>query len=103
MQHGRTYKVKGKDCILACNNSIIPYPCPQLPGDHKQALMNQVKSPILYTSVALNNWRAWNKLGIGAVVSPGSYHVLTMLDFPVSLGDYSAATKPDGPIVVHME
>ncbi|MGI9289320.1 MAG: NAD(P)-binding protein [Pseudomonadales bacterium] len=103
MQHGQTYKVKGKNCILACNNSIIPYLCPHLPEDQQQALKNQIKSPILYTSVALNNWRAWHNLGIGAVVSPGSYHILTMLDFPVSLGGYSFAAKPDEPIVVHME
>ena len=68
-----------------------------------QALANQVKPPILYTNVALRNWQAWKNMGIGAVVSPGGYHVASSLDFPVSLGDYEFARGPDEPIVVHME
>ena len=66
-------------------------------------MAKQVKSPILYTTVALNNWRAWKKLGVGAVIAPTSYHVNAMLDFPVSLGDYKFASEPDDPITVHME
>jgi spermidine dehydrogenase len=103
VQDGQAYQVQTKDCVLACNNSIIPYLCPQLPEKQRKALANQVKSPIIYTSVALRNWRAWKKMGIGGVLSPGSYHPLTMLDFPVDLGDYTFATSPDDPIIVHME
>jgi spermidine dehydrogenase len=66
-------------------------------------MASQVKTPILYTNVALHNWRAWKEMGIGAFVSPTSYHVNAMLDFPVSLGDYAFSASPDEPIVVHME
>jgi spermidine dehydrogenase len=69
----------------------------------REALSGQVKTPILYTNVALRNWRAWKKLGIGAVSAPGGYHVNAMLDFPVSVGDYEFAGSPDDPIIVHME
>ena len=82
---------------------MIPSICPELPAPQREALAYGVKAPILYTNVALNNWRAWKKLGVGAVVSSGSYHVNTMLDFPVSLGDYHYASGPDDPIMVHME
>ncbi|MCP5068881.1 MAG: hypothetical protein GY946_20145, partial [bacterium] len=58
---------------------------------------------MLYTTVALRNWQAWKKLGLGAAVAPGSYHVNAMLDFPVSLGGYAFAKGPDDPIAVHME
>jgi spermidine dehydrogenase len=61
------------------------------------------KSPIIYTSVLVNNWRPWKKLGIGCVSSPGSYHSTTFLDFPVSIGDYQFSQNPDQPIIVHME
>jgi spermidine dehydrogenase len=74
-----------------------------LPAEQREALAFQVKSPILYTSVALTNWRAWKKMGIGAVYAPGSYHIHATLDFPVSLGGYSYSSGPDEPIVVHME
>jgi spermidine dehydrogenase len=100
---GRAYRVRARHCILACYNAMIPSMCPELPTSQRQALASQVKAPILYTNVALGNWQAWKKLGIGAVVSSGSYHVLTMLDFPVSLGAYQFASEPDEPIAVHME
>jgi len=62
-----------------------------------------VKYPILYTNVALNNWRAFKNLGVGAVVSSGSYHPLIKLDFPVSFGGQQFPDDPDGPIILTME
>jgi spermidine dehydrogenase len=103
VRDGQAYQVQTKDCVLACNNAVIPYLCPQLPEKQRKALAEQVKSPIIYTSVALSNWRAWKKMGIGGVLSPGSYHTLVMLDYPVDLGGFTFASNPDEPIVVHME
>jgi spermidine dehydrogenase len=100
---GRAYRVQARSCVLACYNMMIPHLCPELPAPQREALALQVKTPILYTNVALRNWQAWKKLGIGAAIAPGSYHVNAMLDFPVSLGGYSFAEGPDDPIVVHME
>ena len=100
---GRAYRVKARSCVLACYNAVIPYLCPELPAPQREALALQVKIPVLYTTVALRNWHAWKKLGIGGVVAPGSYHIIAMLDFPVSLGGYSFAKGPDEPILVHME
>jgi spermidine dehydrogenase len=82
---------------------MIPSLCPELPEHQREALAKGVKTPILYTSVALNNWRAWKNLGIGAVVASGSYHPVAMLDFPVSFGGQQYPDDPDEPIVVHME
>ena len=103
VNNGQAYRVQARGCVLACDNSVIPRLCPELPATQREALAFQVKMPILYTSVALTNWRAWKKLGIGAVYAPGSYHIHAMLDFPVSLGGYSYSGGPDEPIVVHME
>ncbi len=100
---GQAYRIRARHAVLACYNVIIPSLCPELPEAQRKALSNQVKAPILYTTVALNNWRAWKKLGVGAVASSGSYHTLAMLDFPVSLGDYRFSQSPDDPIAVHME
>ena len=100
---GRAYRVRARHCILACYNVMIPSMCPELPASQREALASQVKAPILYTNVALGNWQAWKKLGIGAVVASGSYHMLAMLDFPVSLGAYQFSSEPDEPIAVHME
>ena len=62
-----------------------------------------VNAPMLYTNVALRNWRAWKQLGIGGALSSGSYHPKLMLDFPVSFGGQTFADDPDQPIIVHME
>ncbi len=97
---GAQSRVYAKSCIMACYNAIIPSICTELPRD---ALRLNVKTPILYTNVALNNWRAWHKMGVGAISAPSSYHVNAMLDFPVNMGGYEFASSPDDPIVVHME
>jgi spermidine dehydrogenase len=100
---GRAYRVWGRACVLAGYNMMIRYLCPELPKTQRDALARAVKTPIIYTSVALKNWRAWKKLGLGYVASPGSYYAVAMLEFPVNLGGYRFAENPDDPIVVHME
>jgi len=94
VKEGLSYSLKARHCVLACYNSAIPYLCPELPQSQREALANQVKSPILYASVAVRNWKPLKKMGIGAVYSSGSYFVHTALDFPVSLGDYRHGFRP---------
>jgi spermidine dehydrogenase len=100
---GSTRRVRAAHCVLACYHSIIPHLCPEMPPEQKAACAEQVKAPILYTNVALRNWRAWKELGLAFVLAPTGYHTLAKLDFPVSLGDYRFSQNPDQPIVVHME
>ena len=102
VQDGKLKKVTGKSCILACYNGMIPYLCPELPEKQKEALHYGVKEPFIYTHVAIRNWTAFHKLGIRQIMSPGSYHTFTMLDFPVSLGAYQFPSKPEEPMVLFM-
>ncbi len=102
MQGGKLQSVRGKACVLACFNSMIPYLCPELPEKQKDALHYGVKEPLIYTHVAIRNWTAFHKLGIRQIVSPGSYHCFTMLDFPVSLGQYEFPGNPQEPMVLFM-
>ncbi len=103
VRQGKTYRVRAKSTVLACYHSIIPFLCPQLPQAQRHALSRQVKAPILYTNVALRNWQAFKKLGVAAVTTPGGYHTVAMLDFPVSLGGYEYSAGPDEPVILHME
>ncbi|HEX2465265.1 MAG TPA: hypothetical protein VHR17_11645, partial [Thermoanaerobaculia bacterium] len=103
VRHGRVERVRANRCVMACYNMVIPFLCPDVPASQGEALRKLVKSPLVYTNVALANWRAFEKLGIGAVYSPGRWHHYAYLDFPVSLGDYSYSSAPDQPIVVHMD
>ncbi len=99
---GKPYLVKGNYCVLACYNVMIPYICPELPGAQKESLSYLVKSPLVYSHVALRNWTSFSKLGVHHIVSPGSYHTYTALDFPVSLGQYEFPSTPEEPAVLFM-
>jgi spermidine dehydrogenase len=102
VQKGKLQTVKAKSCILACYNMMVPYLCPDLPEQQKESLHYNVKEPLIYTHVAIRNWTAFHKLGIRQIISPGSYHCLTMLDFPVSLGTYQFPSSPQEPMVLFM-
>ena len=102
VQSGKLKKVTGKSCVLACYNGMVPYICPELPDKQKEALHYGVKEPFIYTHVAIRNWTVFHKLGIKQIISPGSYHTFTMLDFPVSLGGYQFPSKPEEPMVLFM-
>jgi spermidine dehydrogenase len=99
---GKLQVVRAKNCLLACYNMMIPYLCPELPRTQREALSYLVKAPLVYTHVAISNWNSFQKLGIHQIVSPGSYHSFTMLDFPVSLGEYHFSSNPEEPIVLFM-
>jgi len=99
---GKPYSVKGNYCVLACYNVMIPYICPELPAEQKEALSYLVKAPLVYTHVSLRNWSAFAQLGVHQIVSPGAYHTYTALDFPVSLGKYDFPSQPDQPAVLFM-
>jgi spermidine dehydrogenase len=99
---GKLQIVRAKNCLLACYNTMIPYLCPELPEKQKEALSYLVKAPLVYTHVAISNWTSFHKLGVHQIVSPGSYHCFTMLDFPVSLGDYHFSSHPEEPMVLFM-
>jgi spermidine dehydrogenase len=99
---GKLHKVAGKDCVLACYNGMIPYICPDLPREQAKALVYLVKAPLVYTHVALRDWKAFAKLNVHHIVAPGSYHTYTALDFPVSLGSYKFPASPDEPAVLFM-
>ena len=102
MRGGKLQTVKGKSCILACYNGMIPYLCPEFPEKQKEALSYLVKKPLVYTHVAINNWSAFDRLGIHHIVAPGSYHTYVALDYPVSLGEYHFPSDPEEPMVLWM-
>ena len=89
-------------CVLACYNMMIPYLCPELPERQKAALHYASKIPLIYTSVALRNWRPFKALGIAQVYAPGSYFSSLALNQVVDIGDYRSARSPDEPVLVHM-
>ena len=100
---GQLSAVHGKNVILACWNMMIPYLCPELPEKQKEALHYGVKVPLVYTSVAIRNWKSFEKLSAQTISCPGMYHYQMNLDTPVDIGGYESPKNPDEPILVRME
>jgi spermidine dehydrogenase len=98
----KAYSVRGKAAVLACWNMAIPYLCPDLPAEQKDALHYGVKVPLVYSVVGLRNWTAFHKLGLRGVSCPGMYHTSMNLDQGANIGDYKPPESPDEPILVHM-
>jgi spermidine dehydrogenase len=95
--------VRAKRVVLACWNMMIPYICPELPDQQKEALKYGVKVPLVYTSVALRNWKAFHTLGISGATTPGMYHTGVRLEQPTVIGGYDPTPKsPDESILVRM-
>jgi spermidine dehydrogenase len=99
---GTLTAARGKAVVLACWNMMIPYLCPELPARQKDALHYLVKTPLVYTSVAIRNWHAFEVLGVHTIYAPGSYHSSVRLNETVDIGHYVSVRSPNDPILVHM-
>ena len=103
LRNGKLFTARGKSAVMACWNMMIPYLCPEFPEKQKEALHYGVKIPLVYTSVALRNWKSFQNLGVSRISTPGMYHHEVNLDLPVNIGDYRSPKTPDEPILVRME
>jgi spermidine dehydrogenase len=96
------FSVRGGACVLACWNMAIPYLCPDLPEKQKEALHYLVKVPLVYTSVGLRNWTAFQKVGVSSIYCPGAYWNSMNLNAAVDIGDYRSPRSPEEPILLHL-
>jgi spermidine dehydrogenase len=99
---GRAFKARARSTVLAGYNMMIPYLCPELPDAQKAALHGLIKTPLVYTSVALKDWRAFRRLNLASVYAPGSYHCELRLNPQVDIGAYRSPKSADEPILLHM-
>jgi spermidine dehydrogenase len=98
----KAYKVRGRHCILAGYNGMIPHLCPELPAAQKEHLAYGVKVPFIWANVLLRSGAAVNQGGASVYQCPGSFFELVSHAPPVTLGDYPAPTNPDEPMVMFM-
>ena len=99
---GQVYAVRGRHCILACYNGLIPSLVPELPARQREALAYPVKVPMMYNNVLIRRWTAFQKLGVSNINAPGMYHTNTGLDPGTTIGGYRGVTTPEEPIIVRM-
>jgi spermidine dehydrogenase len=101
-QGTNVFKVRAKGCVLACWNMMIPFLCPELPEKQKESLHYLVKVPLVYCTVGIRNWTAFQKLGIQQVSSPGCYWDSIGLNAAMNIGDYHTPKSPKDPILLHL-
>ena len=102
VRNGKTHTVSANKCVLACYNSAIPYLCPDMPKAQKAGLAYNVKVPLVYTKVLVPNWKPFAELGMDFVYYTGGFYKQVELAYPVSIGGYTTAEKPEEPMVLHM-
>ncbi|PFG22543.1 spermidine dehydrogenase [Pseudomonas lurida] len=99
---GQLAQVRGKRCILACYNMMIPYLLKDLPAPQAHALSQNVKYPLVYTKVVIRNWQSFQKLGVHEIYAATQPYSRIKLDYSVSMGGYDHPRDPTQPIGLHM-
>ena len=92
--------IRASKCVLACWHTVIPYLCPEIPREQKTALSYAIKVPLVYTRVAVRNWRPWVKLGIQSIYAPGSYFSHAHLAMPLQFEGYKTPSNPEEPMII---
>lgn len=102
VRSGEVCRVRGRHVIFAGYNAMLPHICSEVPELQRHALEYAEKVPLVYMTLALRNWRAFEKLGYHSFYVPNAKYLHSFgLDFPVSMGAYKYPTRSDQPIVVH--
>jgi spermidine dehydrogenase len=102
VRDGKLHRVASRHAVLACFHMMIPYLMSELAPAQRDALAQNVKTPIVYTNVLVRNWRPWAELKVSEITAPMSFHSRVTLDFPVSLGGYRHPRDPGEPMVLHL-
>lgn len=91
---GNLQRVEAQHVIVAGYGMMVPFILPSLPEPAKAALRSGVKAPVVYTKVALDNWRAFEALKAWRIHAPTmTYADLWLEPSPGGSGD---------PVVLHM-
>jgi spermidine dehydrogenase len=81
---------------------FIPMIVPELPDKQKEALRYGVKGPLVETTIAVRNWKAFQNMGLRSVSAPTMFFRGVSLSEAVSLGDLKHPQTPDEPIILSM-
>ncbi|MDG9881859.1 FAD-dependent oxidoreductase [Pseudomonas sp. GD04058] len=99
---GQLAQVRGRHCVMACYNMMIPYLLRDLPAEQAHALSQNVKFPLVYTKVVVRNWQAFHTLGVHEIYAATQPYSRIKLDYPVSMGGYEHPRDPAKAIGLHL-
>jgi spermidine dehydrogenase len=98
VRNGKVERVRARHSILACYNNIIPHLCPEVPEEQVAAIDKAEKIPLVYISIAVRNWKAFENLGYQSfyIPQPAMMHSFGM-DGAGPGPDRARATYPGSP------
>ena len=99
---GKRHTVKAAHTVMAGYNTALPYLCDEVPLEQQAALSSVPKIPLVYTKVAVPDWRRFKAIGTDFVYYTNGFYKQVEFAYPVSIGGYSSVTTPDEPLVLHM-
>jgi len=91
---GNLQRVEAQHVIVAGYGMMVPFIVPTLPAPAKAALRSDVKAPLVYAKVALDNWRAFDALKAWRIHAPTMAYSDLWLE--------PTAGGRDDPVVLHM-
>ena len=95
--------VTAEKVVWAGYHSMLPYVSDEVPVSQSAAMASSVRAPLVYTNVAIRNWRSLVNLGIRRAYCPGSFFHTLLMSFPASFGDYKFPKSPDEPVVLLLQ
>ncbi|MEU8137701.1 NAD(P)-binding protein [Streptodolium elevatio] len=101
-QGGRSYRVRTKGVVMACWNSVASYVMPELKADQIEAMRYGVKVPLVYTRVALRDWRAFAAARVRNVSTPTRFFSSFGLPTVTDIGDFTMPHQPELPTVISL-
>lgn len=102
VRDGVAHTARASHAVMAGYNAALPYLCDEIPEAQRDALLQNSKLPLVYTKVAVPDWRRFKELGTDFIYYPNGFYKQVEFAYPVSIGGYSAVTTPDEPLVLHM-
>jgi spermidine dehydrogenase len=100
MHGGKAYSVVGKYAIMAGMNNVVPYMCPEMPEQQKQALHLAVRAANQQTNVLFRNWEAFVKAGTSNVTCPNTFYGRFGIGTSGSEDNKPVTPDPTQPILV---
>ena len=102
VEDGALRSVTAAQVVLACWSRVIPHITDELSAAQTDALNDQVKVPLVYGTVQLRNWQAFDALKIDGFFAPNNFWRGVWIDDPVSIGDYKFAADSSEPMLLHL-
>ena len=100
VQQGALREARARHTVMAGWHIMAAHIVPELPESQKAAMRANLKLPLIYAQVALRQWQAVQRSGVGYVYCPGSYFQFVQTDFPVSLGGFQPKRTPTDPMTL---